>query len=39
MGFWGERITALAAKLEPRRTEILYSNIDQLAGLMNKAHC
>lgn len=36
MGFFDKKLTALVSKLEPKKNEILYKNIEQLAEAINK---
>lgn len=36
MGFFDKKITAMVSKLEPKKNEILYKNIDELADFLNK---
>lgn len=36
MGFFDKKITAMVSKLEPKKNEILYKNIDGLADFLNK---
>lgn len=36
MGFFDKKLTAMVSKLEPKKNEILYKNIDELADFLNK---